>query len=94
MTALPTYCTYYALGGQVSECDEFCSRQKMTLARRVAGALMRFGSSTSIKELLTQVENKTEEELLQLAEENGMPTPLPLVTGIKPGRQHEIDNSS
>ena len=58
----------------------------MTLARRVAGALMRFGNSTSTKELLLQVENKTDEELLDLAEKNGMPTPLPLVTGIKPGK--------
>ncbi len=46
---------------------------------------MRFGNSTSIKALLRQVENKTEEELTGLAKKNGMPTPLPLVTGIKPG---------
>ncbi len=57
----------------------------MTLARRVAGALMRFGNSTSMKQLLQQVENKTDKELLDLAEANRMPTPLPLVTGLKPG---------
>ena len=59
--------------------------QEITLARRVAGALMRFGNSTSAKGLLIQVENKTDEELLDLAETNGMPTPLALVTGLKPG---------
>lgn len=46
---------------------------------------MRFGNSTSIKDLLAQVENKTDEQLLALASRTGMPTPLALVTGIKPG---------
>ncbi len=59
--------------------------EDVALARRVAGALMRFGNSSSTKSLLNLVENKTEEQLEQLVEDFKMPTPLALVMGLKPG---------
>ncbi len=65
--------------------------EDMTLARRIAGSLMRFGNSTSIKTLLSQVENKTYDQLVDFAKENTLPTPLPLITGIKPGIESLVE---